>query len=509
MKAIILIRVSSKEQEEGHSLNAQRMRLVEYCSRKEMEVLRVFEIVESSTRGDRKDFMAMIEFAKQQPQTVAIVADAVDRIQRSFKDSVYLDELVRKGKIELHFYREGRIIGQNASAMDIMCWDFAVMGAKSYVLQLSENVKRSVEWKLKNGEFPSQAPLGYLNVRNEQGKSDIIIDPERGPIVRRIFEAYATGAFSIEGMAQFAHDNGMRNKNKRNSKIIKSHLHAMLQNPFYYGVMTVKGKEYPHRYEPLISKELFDHCTQIRTRWSDRPVKLTKYESPFRGLLRCATTGFVITPEEKTKYFPTTGREVTYRYLGVPDPKNPKRKTYVREEKVLDQVREVIRSFHMPDDIHREVIGHLKESSFSERDYHADAVTLLEQERKEIQGKLDKLMDLLLSEHITPDEHNRKRGQLQGRQIELNELIKKHSEADHSFRDTITSLLSLANRGLQLFDEGNFEQKRKLMNLLFSNLSLRGGKLEFSLLKPMDQFVNLTTCSQWWSREDSNLRPSV
>ncbi len=102
---------------------------------------------------------------------------------------------------------------------------------------------------------------------------------------------------------------------------------------------------------------------------------------------------------------------------------------------------------------------------------------------------------------------NRKRGQIQNRQIELNELIKKHSEADHTFRDTITSLLTLANRGLQLFDEGNFERKRKLMNLLFSNLSLRGGKLEFSLQKPMDQFVNLTTCPEWWVIEDSNFRP--
>src|SRR5690606_22703935 len=95
----------------------------------------------------------------------------------------------------------------------------------------------------------------------------------------------------------------------------------------------------------------------------------------------------------------------------------------------------------------------------------------------------------------------------QGRQIEVAELVKKHSEADHTFRDTITSLLGLANRGLQLFDSGNFEQKRKLMNLLFSNLRLRGEKLEYSLLKPMDRFVNLATCQEWWVIMDSNHRP--
>ena len=81
-----------------------------------------------------------------------------------------LDDLVRHGKIELHFLRENMIISKNANTINIMQWDFAVMGAKSYVLQLSENVKRSLEYKAKNGEITSSAPLGYENYRDEYGK---------------------------------------------------------------------------------------------------------------------------------------------------------------------------------------------------------------------------------------------------------------------------------------------------------------------------------------------------
>ena len=88
--------------------------------------------------------------------------------------------------------------------------------------------------------------------------------------------------------------------------------------------------------------------------------------------------------------------------------------------------------------------------------------------------------------------------------MELAELVKKHKEADHSFRDAITSLLGLANRGLELFDTGNFEQKRKIMNIMFSNLKMRGAKLEFALLPPLDKFVNLTTCPEWCPGLDSN-----
>src|SRR5271169_1282119 len=110
MKAIILARVSTKEQEEGHSIAAQRQRLIEYSARKGLNVIRTFELVESSTRGERKEFVAMLEFAKAQKETIAIVADAVDRFQRSFKESVQVDELRRQGIVELHFVREAMVI---------------------------------------------------------------------------------------------------------------------------------------------------------------------------------------------------------------------------------------------------------------------------------------------------------------------------------------------------------------------------------------------------------------
>ena len=42
MKAIILARVSTKEQEEGHPIAAQRQRLVDYCARKGLKVIKTY-----------------------------------------------------------------------------------------------------------------------------------------------------------------------------------------------------------------------------------------------------------------------------------------------------------------------------------------------------------------------------------------------------------------------------------------------------------------------------------
>jgi DNA invertase Pin-like site-specific DNA recombinase len=99
------------------------------------------------------------------------IAAQVPRSSPSFKESVLIDELIRKEQVELHFYREGMVIGKGASSTDILRWDFSVMGAKSYVLNLSENVRRSLEYKRRNGEWGGKAPLGYSSVR-KPSKSD-------------------------------------------------------------------------------------------------------------------------------------------------------------------------------------------------------------------------------------------------------------------------------------------------------------------------------------------------
>lgn len=56
MKAVILIRVSSKEQESNHSLETQELNLKEYCQKNDLFVAKIFRLVESSTQGDRKKF---------------------------------------------------------------------------------------------------------------------------------------------------------------------------------------------------------------------------------------------------------------------------------------------------------------------------------------------------------------------------------------------------------------------------------------------------------------------
>ena len=199
MKAIILARVSTREQEEkDHSNPAQVRRLKEYADKKQLEELVVFEIAESSTHDTRKKFEKVLTIIKNSKEILALVVETVDRLQRSFKESVVLDDLRKQGKVELHFVRENLVLSKDANSSQLLQWDMAVMFARSYVLQLSDNVKRSIEQKLKRGECIGQAPIGYLNIRDEEDKSQVVVDPDKGFLVVKVFEVYATGNYSMK-----------------------------------------------------------------------------------------------------------------------------------------------------------------------------------------------------------------------------------------------------------------------------------------------------------------------
>ena len=490
MKAIILARVSTKEQEEGHSIAAQKQRLEEYCARKSLNVIRTFEIVESSTRGERKEFAAMLEFAKTQKETVAIVTDAVDRFQRSFKESIQVNELREKGLVELHFYREAMVINKDASSSDILRWDFSVIGAKAYVLNLSENVKRSLEYKRRSGEWGGKAPLGYKNIRDVNNRSVLIHDPERAFLVRMLFEEYAKGCHSISGdLVRMAREWGLTNKTRKGGRLSPSQIQHILMNPFYYGVMRIKGALYSHKYPPLIGKDLFERCEAVRL-GNSRESAIRYSEKPFvfRGLIECAVSGRTVTCDLKK------GRHV---YLICRDPNNPAKKLFVPEQTVIAQVKETLTSIRMPVKLLEALSAHMRSSHDAEKNFRANAIQELRREHDRVTARLDTLLDMRLDQSITEAEYDKKAQELKDRQAEIETRIAQHRTGDAEFRTTLETLISVASRAAELFERSKPEQKRQLIAFVFSNLRLKGNKLEYSMRSPFDLMVNRPDYASW------------
>lgn len=499
MKAVILARVSTKDQEEGHSLDAQISNLRLYAGRKNLEIISEYSVIESSTKGHRPEFMQMINFIRGQKHKIAIIVDTVDRLQRSFKETPILNELFEKDLLELHFVKEGNILSKDSNAFQKAMWNMGVMMAQSYTDQLSDNVKRSVRYKIANGEWPGPAPLGYMNsIDILTGKKTIIVDTERAFLVKKFFEEYATGAHSLAELGRKARNWGLRSRKGH----IVSHqtLHSLIQNPFYYGMMSIKGELNPHKYEPLISKALFDGCEAIRTgRGRTQAANETKYPFILRGLIKCAVSGRKVSCDIKK------GKHV---YLISRDPSDPEQKIWAKEDMVMDQIRDVFKSIQIPEAVMLEIVDQLKKSHESEKQYHQVSVESLSKENILVTKRLDALLDEYLDKSITKDMYDRKHGQLIQRRQEVHELLERHHAGDEQFRIAVTTLVTLASKAAELFDRSQTDEKRQLIGYMFSNLKLEGGKLRYALKKPFNLFVDLASYKEWLPDQDSNLGPS-
>lgn len=242
-------------------------------------------MVESSTRGDRPEFYKMIDFVKKQKGTVALVCDKVDRLQRGFSELPILEKLRCDKKVILHFLDIGKLDSE-ANSQQISFYQMSVMMANAYTNAISDNVKRSFMHKLNNGECIQRAPAGYLNAKDDNGKSTVIVDKSRAFLVQEIFNKYATGTVSLNDLADFSKEKGLTNTfGKGDKPLAKNVIATLLKNPFYYGEMYVKkyDRYFPHKYEPLISKALYDECQRVsilRAQATNRP-QATKTKKEF------------------------------------------------------------------------------------------------------------------------------------------------------------------------------------------------------------------------------------
>jgi hypothetical protein len=189
-----------------------------------------------------------------------------DRMTRNFTDLATVYELIEKHGKEAHFFRSGLRINRESKSSDQMQLDFQVVIARNYILNLREEVKKGMRQKVLNGGFPAVAPLGY---RNNRATAEIEQVPEQAPIIKKLFELYATGAVLARELMLAAADLGLRYRNSANT-VQRCTMYTMLQNPAYYGMVRWGGEDGAAGNEPIITKALFDRVEAVLDR-ENRP----------------------------------------------------------------------------------------------------------------------------------------------------------------------------------------------------------------------------------------------
>jgi DNA invertase Pin-like site-specific DNA recombinase len=483
MKAIFLARVSDKKQD---SNEAQMTRVLEYAKYKNLEVWKTYELEESSTQGNRLKFQEVITVITKSTEIIALVVDTIDRLQRSFKDSVYLEDLRKAGKLEIHFYRENLIIKKDSNSSELLRWDIGVMFARGYVLQLSDNVKRKYEQMRRNGEWTGKPPFGYESVYNEDLKrTNIIPSPKTAHFVRKMFELYATGNYSVVTIRDTLTKEGLHSGT--GTIMTPSMVYHILNNPFYYGEMRTMGKVYNHKYEPLITRALFDQSQKVQKSWKKKPFAYASKPFILRGLVRCHKCGCSLSPELKK------GKYVYYSCTNArKDICNSK--VYVKEETLLEPVYEVFDTFEkIPQKKINWLVDELKKSTEAKNLYHSTSINSLQSEYNETQTRINRMMDLLIDGSITKDDYDKRLQQYKDKQYDLNIQLEEHTKADESYYITVATMFSLAKHSRELFESSEVPEKRAILNYILQNYTVNEKTPCITMRSPFVEMLSMAT----------------
>lgn len=478
MKAIILARVSDVKQD---SNEAQLLRMKDYIGHKSLAIWKTYEIEESSTHGSRKKFQEVIKDIETSKEPIALVVDTVDRLQRSFRESVILDDLRKRGKLEIHFFRENLILRENSNSADLIRWDMAVMFARSYVLQLSDNVKRKLTFKISQGEWINKPPIGYIGTIDEQGNKGMIPDPLRSHLVVKMFQMYATGNYSTQQIRLEMDKLGLRSNTRDKMPIVKSQIHHILRNPFYYGVMRVNGQLHPHKYEPLIDQHLFNRVRDVFEGHNKKPYRYGLKPFAFRALLRCAECGGLISGDiKKGKYI--------YYYCNNYK-KVHKKRIYVKEEDLFTPIKKVLKKLSLKPQQKADLMSDLKKVEEGKTEFYTTSREELTKEFNLYEGRKSKLVDSLMDGNITKEVYEKKRIEYECLQNNITDKLSKFQKADEQYYITIALILDIADRAYDLFESSEVNEKRAIINFLLTNCQLDGKKLSFTLKTPFNRVL--------------------
>lgn len=227
-----------------------------------------------------------------------VIALCSDRLTRNDEDSAVINALQKRGidirYVTVNYQRNSA--GQLHQRMDQIF--NAYRSAQS-----SEMIRSTYEKLRTEGHCTYQTPVGYLD---GNGPRDKRFDPQRGPLVRRLFELYATGDWSIIELARLSNDEGLTMKPRRRRRTYEEtqeqelsefepvcrpmtfqRVQEVLRNPFYIGKLRHKGNLLPGNHPPLIDETLFYRVQQLLSGKRTSVHYADKSFFAFRGFVRC------------------------------------------------------------------------------------------------------------------------------------------------------------------------------------------------------------------------------
>jgi site-specific DNA recombinase len=466
------VRVSTvKQGEQGVSLHEQRDAIQRFADRNNLTIAQWFEERETAAKVGRREFSRMVAGLKK-GKACGVIFHKIDRSARNLKDWSAVQDLADQG-VDVRFTQESINLGSNEGKLT---GDFLAVISAHYVRNLREEVKKGIRGRLKQGLYPHGAPIGYL----DQGGGKVKVhDPVRAPLVRSAFELYGEGRYPLRALADELYKRGLRNK--RGHRVHLSGLQKMLRNPFYTGLIRMRDETYAGIHETLISKDLFDRVQRRLDGKANSPIIVHHFL--FRRMIVC----------ESCKYRLIGELQRGHRYYRCHTPTCET--TSVREEAVHDAISHRLQPFHFSEEENVELqhmVTDFERECAENREANAQAIQL---QIDAIKGRLDRLMDAYLDGGFDRSLFEEKKFALLSERLRLQEELERILVNPQLISRRVAEILEQAKSVPLSYERGNFDEKRDIVQIVTSNMSVHRKNVAITLRSPFQEVANLATVS--------------
>ena len=422
MNYFIYARKSTDDEERQIlSIDAQLDELRMLAAKEKLEVVREYVESQTAKKPGRPIFNEMLK-AIQRGEAQAILAWHPDRLARNSVDGGRLIYDLDTGALATLKFPTTWF--ENTPQGKFML-SISFGQSKYYVDSLSENIKRGIRKKLRDGIFPTKPPIGYLN---DPKTRTVTIDPERGPLVRRMFEEYATGRYTGAQMKDLVTAWGLKTFNDLPLPLSK--VFWTLDHIFYTGVFRFNGEVYEGKHPPLISRELFERVQAVRRKASKgRYAKHSRF--PLRATAHCWHCGCQFTAEFKKEH----------NYYRCGKRRGPCDSKTIREEAFAQAIRAGMCMASLPDAWAEKMLAEAEREKVADR---AKQAVLVEQQKArlaELGDLQERLLDIFLAGDIEREEFTARKERVVHEKVALADAVAKFETNNASRLEPVMDFL--------------------------------------------------------------------
>ncbi|HVD00401.1 MAG TPA: recombinase family protein [Candidatus Dormibacteraeota bacterium] len=302
MRVAIYTRISTDEEHQPYSLEAQDLRLAAYVQSQDgWEVTRRYSDRMTGSTLERPELQRALADARLHRYDLLLVY-RVDRLSRSVRGLAQILEDLDQASVLFRSATEPFDTGTPAGRMMVqMLGVFAEFERATLVDRVIAGMERKAA---RGGWLGGPVPYGY----RYNGPGVIEPDVTEATVVRTIFDLYVNKRLGTRAVANWLNSHGHRTRLGRPWSQVT--VFDVLRNPVQVGRIAFRGSSHEAQHEALIEPSLFEAAERLLAERGEVAWKRRSNGTEYllSGLIRCGHCG--------NRYLGTVahGRKAAYRY---------------------------------------------------------------------------------------------------------------------------------------------------------------------------------------------------